>query len=251
MSRGTGDGQSASAHVRARVGLTTYRRKLNPPTHPFNSQDQRLGQLRHAKSRFALDRQAYRAWLDLRASQPATPARAPMSLRAYAVEAAADAFGAPYLWYSLPCELAASIAVLMPAVHRRVAAVAAEGARAHVPFEFWANTAASLGGAVPGRYRTYRGLVLSDLEEFKALGAFNGNAAEDWAAEAAEEARREWHEGPGFRPRALEMPTFFLTILDLSGDKTFTNDDIHKIKVVAQTLAVLQLDGTLLTDEGL
>ncbi len=157
----------------------------------------------------------------------------------------------PYLWYDLPLELAASVPALLAGVHRRVAAVAPEGRRAHLPFQMWADVCAAAGGAVPGRWRTYRGLVLADKQELEVLGKMNENAGQDWAAILDAEEDRRRREGSTCQPRALETPTFFLTVLDLSGDVSFTNNDVHHIKAVAPALVVLQLDGTLLTDEGL
>lgn len=246
--RGDGIGYTAS-QANSRSSVTHHPIQLtwsaNPP------QDHRLGTLRQAKSRLALDQAAYTDWIALRDTHPATPSRSPLSLRSYALQAAADAWGRPYFFYDLPVELAFAIPDLLPAVHLRVAAVAKPGTRAHLPFQVWANVAASFGSAVPGRWRTYKGLVLADGKEFGVLTVMNENAGQEWAGMVAEEAGRKAREGRRYRPRELEMPTFFLTILDLSGDETFTNDDVHKIKAVAKTLAVLQLDGTLLTDEGL
>lgn len=104
-----------------------------------------------------------------------------------------------------------------------------------LPYEFWLDFALEFGLDLPDRYKTYRGLVVStDQAELELVRDRN------------DEAHRRWIQHPS------DIPSFFLSTLDLSNDRTFTDADMYKLRnPLSYFLAVLKLDGTLITDTGI
>jgi hypothetical protein len=104
-----------------------------------------------------------------------------------------------------------------------------------LPFEFWLDFALEFGLDLPNRFKTYRGLVVSsDKEELDLIKEYNQEAVNNWTSEPS------------------LVPSFFLATLDLSGDRTFTDSDIYKLRnPLSSLLAVLKLDNTSITDGGI
>jgi hypothetical protein len=104
-----------------------------------------------------------------------------------------------------------------------------------LPFEFWLEFALEFGLDLPNRFKTYKGLVASgDTEELELIKEYNAEAARNWIREPS------------------VAPSFFLAILDLSNDTSFTDADIYKLRnPLSSFLAVLKLDGTSITDVGI
>ncbi|GAA5968826.1 hypothetical protein JCM11641_000747 [Rhodosporidiobolus odoratus] len=111
------------------------------------------------------------------------------------------------------------------------------------PFQLWLDVAARLPSDIPPRCRTYRDLCVSDVDELQAMKEVNAEAQEIYAQELA--------RAPS--PADLDfVPPFFLAYLDLTGEVGFGDQDIYKLKdPLSHFLAILKLDGTSVTDDGL
>lgn len=208
--------------------------------------------MRKAKSRSVLDSAALDAFQEMILEREAPRSATVPSLRELSLASAADGFGLPGMWSDLPYELSSFLPSLFSAVQRRTLSI--EGHAGHTPFLFWAAICSKFGVDVPARYRTYRGLVLDDAKELDALEKANEQAKEDWAMHLAREEYEEVaarREGKRFSAYVIPCPAFFLTVIDLQGDETFTDNDVSKIRPVARMLAVLRLDRTQVTDVGL
>ncbi|GAA5890432.1 hypothetical protein JCM5296_005046 [Sporobolomyces johnsonii] len=117
-----------------------------------------------------------------------------------------------------------------------------------LPFDVWVDFSLRFGLDLEGKRKTYRGLCVGDGEELLSLKKLNGEAIELWEQKKVQD---EYAGRPS--PSADTFaPSFFLAVLDLSGDKTFGNDDIFKLRDPLSTfLAVLRLDETNVTDDGI
>ncbi|GAA6025041.1 hypothetical protein JCM10207_008650 [Rhodosporidiobolus poonsookiae] len=111
-----------------------------------------------------------------------------------------------------------------------------------LPFQIYLDFAARFSHDLPAKWKTYRGMCVSDTKELEVLKDINAEAVQLYAQEAA----LSLHS-----PVELALP-FFLAYLDLSGDVSFGDDDVFKLKdPLSHFLAVLKLDGTAITDNGL
>ncbi|GAA5830804.1 hypothetical protein JCM11251_001080 [Rhodosporidiobolus azoricus] len=111
-----------------------------------------------------------------------------------------------------------------------------------LPFQVWLDFACRFKTDLPAKRRTYRGLCVSDIDELAALREINEEATQLFAQEAALSASAS----------VDFIPPFFLAYLDLTGEVGFGDADIYKLKdPLSHFLAVLRLDGTSVSDEGL
>lgn len=190
-------------------------------------QDFTLGPSKPSKSRSQLDQLAY----DNRRTPARPPSSSVPSLQSICISRIVDDFGAPGAWDRLDrFSHLPHVPALLEAVMERVDTL---------PFGVWSRFASVFGQELPARRRTYRGLCVSDEMEMAWLKAENEAAVQEWA-----------QAGP--RGRELQpTPTFFLAALDLAHDTTFTDSDLSKLRTVAPLLAVLKLDYTRVTDDGL
>ncbi|GAA5965264.1 hypothetical protein JCM21900_006069 [Sporobolomyces salmonicolor] len=112
-----------------------------------------------------------------------------------------------------------------------------------LPFDVWVDFSLRFGLNLKGKRKTYRGLCVGDREELLSLKELNREAIELW---------QQKYAGRPSPSADTFAPSFFLAVLDLSGDKTFGNDDISKLRDPLSTfLAVLRIDGTNVTDDGI
>ncbi|KAI5475041.1 hypothetical protein MNV49_002066 [Pseudohyphozyma bogoriensis] len=119
-----------------------------------------------------------------------------------------------------------------------------------VPFKAWTTFAEVLD--LPTRYKTYKHLCLSDSTELAHLQTLNTTSMLDWAV--AKSDVESTTSSPAERAKLLKelvAPTFFLATLDLTWDGSFTDEDMVKLRPVADFLVVLVLDHTRVTDEAL
>ena len=191
------------------------------------SQDFTLGPSKPTKSRSQLDRLAYEG----RRIPPRPPLSTVPSLQSICISLVADNFGSPGAWDQL------DRFAHLPHVPAFIDAILAQVD--HLPFGVWSRFASVFGQELPPRRRTYRGLCVSDDQEIATLKRENEAAVQEWA-QATPSARQ-----------LQAPPTFFLAVLDLAHDTTFSDADLSKLRGVAPLLAALKLDYTRVTDDGL
>ncbi|GAA5822536.1 hypothetical protein JCM10212_004238 [Sporobolomyces blumeae] len=204
-------------------------------------QDYTLGRSNSIRSRTQIDRKVYeqaREKLRERDGEEVEPARldSVRSLADCCLEVVAEHYGESGVFDRLdPVHHRAHVNSLV----ERVVDVARRGDEATtspttIPYEVWLELAVKVGIDLPGRRKTYRGLVVADVGELEALRDLN------------EESLQAFVREPSL------VPPFFLASLDLSNDQSFTDSDVYKLREPLSTfLAVLKLDKTSITDVGL
>lgn len=204
---------------------------LRAPTDCFRrAQDYTLGSSRPFKTRNELDRVVY---AERQLPSSSAPSSTFPSLQSTCISVAADNYGAPGVWSQL------DRFAHLPHVPALLQAILDRAGGALLPFAIWAQFAAVFGDELPSRRRTYRGLCVADEAEIESLKLENEQSLHEWAQAA---------------PRAREMlatPCFFLAVLDLANDVSFGDQDVSKLRKLAPLLAVLKLDYTRVTDDGL
>lgn len=121
-----------------------------------------------------------------------------------------------------------------------------------MPWEVFFRFNAKFGLDLPKKYRIYEGLVVSDTSELKRIATWNKEASSTWRLDVSlDAANREYRQRRGQPQKEISSPTFFLAVLDLSNDQSFTDQNIHKLLPLAAFLAVLKLDHTQVTDAGI
>ncbi|GAA5877703.1 hypothetical protein JCM3774_006649 [Rhodotorula dairenensis] len=155
----------------------------------------------------------------------------------------ADAYGQPGVFDAIdPDRHRAWIPTLLELVDERSAAMSTRAGA--FPFQVWLDVASRVGGEMPARWKTYRDLVVSDAAELEVLKEIN--------ADAAYQHHRFVLPGPSGPVTPPPPPAFFLAYLELSSVPTFTDGDVYKLRdPLSHLLAVLRLDGTGITDDGL
>ncbi|GAA6027717.1 hypothetical protein JCM8097_007997 [Rhodosporidiobolus ruineniae] len=193
--------------------------------------DYTLGPSKPTSARAKLDRDVY---LARRARRPLTPE--PLDevprLSAVCLAVVVENYGEPGVFDCLdPAHHAQHVGPLLDALSDELE-------QDDLPFQVFLDLGAR--SVLPSKRRTYRGLVVSDVDELTALQEINAESVELFAQQQALSSSVDF------------PPPFFLSFLDLSGEVGFGDGDIHKLKnPLSHFLAVLRLDGTSVTDSGL
>ncbi|GAA5849714.1 hypothetical protein JCM8547_000541 [Rhodosporidiobolus lusitaniae] len=201
-------------------------------------QDYTLGPSKAIGSRGKLDHDAY---LALRAARTAKPAESTFSpspfprLSAICLSLVVENYGEPGIFDRLD-----------PVAHRQhigplLNSLAHELDDLDVlPFQVWLDLVARCPSDIPSRRRTYRGLCVSDTAELEVLREINTESVQLFAQEQALSSSCDL------------TPPFFLAYLDLSGEVGYKDADMYKLRdPLSHCLAVLNLAGTGITDDGL
>ncbi|BGP07693.1 hypothetical protein OF846_002002 [Rhodotorula toruloides] len=201
-------------------------------------QDFSLGRSAPVKSRAALDAQTYGARRRRQASTSSVLLDSLPRLAECCVSVIVDSYGETGLFDTLD---AAKHREVVPRL-LELLEHSLEADNAPLPYQVWLDIASRLGPDTPKRRRTYRGLVVSDADELDVLKDLNIEAIQRFLQDST------LHSASS----APAPPAFFLAYLDLSGDTSFTDGDIYKLRdPVSHFLSVLRLDGTSVTDGGL
>ncbi|BGP31711.1 hypothetical protein JCM10296v2_003485 [Rhodotorula toruloides] len=199
-------------------------------------QDFSLGRSAPVKSRAALDAQTYAARRRRQASISSALLDSLPRLAECCVSVIVDSYGETGLFDALDATKHREV------VPRLLELLEHSLENAPLPYQVWLDIASRLGPETPKRRRTYRGLVVSDADELDVLKDLDVEAVQRFLQDST---FRSFSSGPA-------PPAFFLAYLDLSGDTTFTDGDIYKLRdPVSHFLSVLRLDGTSVTDGGL
>ncbi|ORY92511.1 hypothetical protein BCR35DRAFT_297953 [Leucosporidium creatinivorum] len=186
-----------------------------------------LGPSKPSKTRTQLDQLVYSS---RRLPSSSTSTVVP-SLQSICISRVADGFGSPAAWDHLDRYAhLPHVPALLQAVLERIGGPL-------LPFDVWRRFAMVFSDDLPTRRRTYRGLCVADEAEI------------DWLKEENELAMQEWASA-GPRGRELAAPSYFLAILDLAHDVSFADQDLSKLRRIAPLLAVLKLDYTRVSDDG-
>ncbi|BGP24294.1 proteophosphoglycan ppg4 [Rhodotorula toruloides] len=201
-------------------------------------QDFSLGRSAPVKSRAAVDAQTYAARRRRQASTSPALLDSLPRLAECCVSVIVESYGETALFDSLDATKHREVVPrLLELLEQSL-----EADNAPLPYQVWLDIASRLGVDTPKRRRTYRGLVVSDADELDVLKDLNVEAIQRFLQDSMFQSASS----------APSPPAFFLAYLDLSGDTTFTDGDIYKLRdPVSHFLSVLRLDGTSVTDGGL